>query len=307
MDQINKIVNFLKYCYQGLPVIRELIYIRVCIQGVTKALSANKAIEAIHLFDLELPNHPRHGDPRRLLRYQYQVCSQNGEDGIIQEIFRRVGTTNRVFAEVGVGDGNENNTAFLLSQGWRGFWIDGSNEFLSAVKARRDLRDGCLKWLVSFVSKENGSGPLGQLGVPEEFDLLSIDIDQNTYYIWEGLRGFRPRVVVVEYNPSIPPDIDWKVDYDPNRVWNGTHNYGASLKAFEKLASQLGYSLVGCEFTGNIAFFVRDDLVADRFAPRLPPKTIMNRLVTPLCCEEDIQRRYWTDRGVVDTHRSPRL
>ena len=136
---MNKLLIWLKYCYQTLPVIRELIYTRDCIQRVLNALGDIKSIEAIRLFDLELPNHPRYGDPRRLLRYQYQVCSQNGEDGIIQEIFRRVGTTNRVFAEVGVGDGNENNTAFLLSQGWRGFWIDGSNEFVSAVKARRDL------------------------------------------------------------------------------------------------------------------------------------------------------------------------
>ena len=278
---MNMIIKFLTYCYQSLPVIRELIYIRDCIQRILNALGDIKSIEAFRLFDLELPNHPRYGDPRRLLRYQYQVSSQNGEDGIIQEIFRRVGTTNRIFAEVGVGDGNENNTAFLLSQGWRGFWIDGSNEFVSAVKARRDLRDGCLKWLVSYVSKENAAALFGQLGVPEEFDLLSIDIDQNTYYIWEGLLGFRPRVVVIEYNSSIPAEIDWKVEYDPDRICNGTHNFGASLKALEKLASQRGYSLVGCEFIGANAFFVRDDLVADRFAP---PFTSENHHEPPRYC-----------------------
>ena len=61
--------------------------------------------EAIRLLDIELERHPRYSDPRRLQRYAFQVCSQNGEDGIICEIFRRLGTTDRVFAEVGIGDG----------------------------------------------------------------------------------------------------------------------------------------------------------------------------------------------------------
>jgi len=84
--------------------------------------------------------------------------------------------------------------------------------------------------------------------------------------VWEGLREFRPRVVVLEYNSAIPPDVDWKVRYDSKRTWNGTQNFGASLKAFEILGRQFGYSLVGCELIGANAFFVRDDLVAGKFA-----------------------------------------
>src|SRR5262249_61727003 len=42
---------------------------------------------------------PRHQDPKKLNRYEYKVWSQNGEDGIIAEIFRRIGTTNRYFVE----------------------------------------------------------------------------------------------------------------------------------------------------------------------------------------------------------------
>ena len=165
------------------------------------------------MVDFDLRDHPRYGDPRRLLRYQAQVCSQNGEDGIIHEIFRRIGAGTRIFAEVGVGDGSENNTAFLLSQGWTGFWIDGSSAFIRALENREDLRKDCLKYLVAFATRENISALCEQLGVPKEFDLLSLDVDQNTYYVWEALRGFRPRVVVVEYNSAIPPDVDWKTCY----------------------------------------------------------------------------------------------
>lgn len=215
---------------------------------------------------MELKHHPRYSDPKRLLRYAFQVCSQHGEDGIIHEIFNRIGITNQIFVEVGVGDGCENNTAFLLSSGWKGFWIDGNPMFLKTIEKKSDLADGSIQGLVSFVSRENISASLEQLNVPKDFDLLSLDVDQNTYYIWEGLRGYRPRVVVVEYNASIPPDVNWKAYYNPNRLWDGTHNFGASLKAFELLGHQFGYSLVGSEFIGANAFFVRNDLVEDKFA-----------------------------------------
>lgn len=249
--------------YRRLPIVRELHEIRSRL-GLLQGNST--ALQAIRLLDFELQHHPRYGDPRRLLCYQSQVSSQAAEDGIIHEIFRRIGTITRIFAEVGVGNGCENNTAFLLSQDWTGFWIDGDSGFLKALENREDLQNNCLKYLVGFASRENIAALFEQLGVPQEFDLLSLDIDQNTYYAWEGLRSFRPRVVVVEYNAALPPDVEWKVQYDPNRTWNGTQNFGASLKAFEILGRQLGYSLVGCDFVGVNAFFVRDDLLAGKFA-----------------------------------------
>lgn len=223
-------------------------------------------------------NSPRYQDPKRLLQHAAQVCSQSGEDGILREIFRRVKSTDRIFAEIGVGDGSENNTAFLLSQGWRGFWIDGNDAFLRTIEKRTDLQGGCLRGISAFVTRENIEAIFAQLQIPAQFDLLSLDIDQNTYYLWEGLSSYRPRVVVVEYNASIPPDIEWKVNYAPDRTWDGTHNFGASLKSFELLARRLGYSLVGCDTLGANAFFVRDDIVGDLFAP---PYTAENHYEPP--------------------------
>jgi hypothetical protein len=60
----------------------------------------------------------------RLEGFGFKVYSQCDEDGIIQEIFRRIGTDNRRFIEIGCGDGSENCTAYLLHQGWSGLWID---------------------------------------------------------------------------------------------------------------------------------------------------------------------------------------
>ena len=248
--------------YRSIPGIHELAQIRDRLGSLPQKLGE---LESLRMFEVDMRSNPRFTDPRRLLLYGFQVCSQNQEDGMIHEILNRIGITGKVFAEVGVGDGVENNTAFLLSQGWTGFWIDGNSAMLKMIASRNDLNGGCLRTLVSFVTRENISQLFEQMGVPQEFDLLSLDIDQNTYYLWEGLEKLRPRVVVVEYNGMIPPYLDWKVHYDPKRVCDGTNNYGAGLKALELLGRRLGYSLVGCDFVGVNAFFVRDDLVEDKF------------------------------------------
>src|SRR5262249_53165366 len=80
---------------------------------------------------------PRHADRRRLLRYGYKVYSQNDEDGIIAEIFRRIGAQSRTFVEFGVETGVECNTAKLLVEGWRGLWIESNPASIAAI--RRDF------------------------------------------------------------------------------------------------------------------------------------------------------------------------
>jgi hypothetical protein len=207
----------------------------------------------------------RFKDPKRLLKYRGSLNSQGDEDGIIHEIFRRIGTTNRVFVEIGVGDGTENNTAFLASQGWTGYWIDADPAPLRTLQRHPALQHS-VKFRRAFVTRENIVGILNEMNVPAEFDFLSIDIDYNTYHIWSALSEFRPLAVCVEYNSFLGPSINWVVPYDPEKIWDGSRIFGASLKALELLGAKMGYSLVGCDFSGVNAFFVREDLTADRFA-----------------------------------------
>ena len=258
--------QFFKQIYKKLPVIRELREIKQELVQ-SRIIQTNAAHSAlIRSVDFELSNHPRYADPLRLLRFESQVSSQAGEDGIIHEIFRRIGSTNRIFAEIGVGDGTENNTSFLLSQGWTGFWIDLDDSFIKTIQHRPDLPADCLSYKVASINRENAATLFAELQVPTEPDLLSIDVDQNTLFVWEGLETYRPRVVVIEYNSVIPPDVEWSVNYDPNRSWDGSQNVGSSLKSIELLGSKFGYSLVGCNFTGTNAFLVRSDLVAGKFS-----------------------------------------
>jgi hypothetical protein len=63
----------------------------------------------------EILSTPRYADDRRLLAYGFKAYSQTDEDGIIQEIFRRIGVTTSTFIEIGVGDGLENNTFYMVA------------------------------------------------------------------------------------------------------------------------------------------------------------------------------------------------
>src|SRR5262245_50034126 len=76
----------------------------------------------------------RGSDPRRLLKFGFKVFSQNDEDGIIREIFRRIGTRSRRFLEFGVERGLECNSFFLVQQGWTGAWIEGNKDYVASIE-----------------------------------------------------------------------------------------------------------------------------------------------------------------------------
>ncbi len=243
-----------------LPVLKELKRLR--------AEAEAQGVERVRAHLDRLLAGERYREPGRLPRHEAQVFSQGGEDGAIAEIFRRVGTGSRTFVEIGVGDGLENNTSFLLWQGWSGWWVEGNEAYATAIRGsfRRPLAEGRLHLVQAFVRSDGIGDLFAGHGLPEECDLFSLDIDRNTYWVWAALRPFRPRVAVVEYNASLPPQVDWKVEDRPERTWNGSVYFGASLKALELLGRDLGYSLVGCSLTGGNAYFVRDDLTGDHFA-----------------------------------------
>lgn len=222
-----------------------------------------------------------YADPRRLERSGYKGWSQNDEDGILAEIFRRIGIDHHAFIEFGVGDGCENNSVALLTQGWRGLWVEGDEAHAASIRHNFSplIQASLLHFSHSFVTRENAATIAAAAGLGAGIDLLSIDLDGNDYHVWEALANLNPRVVVVEYNAKFRPPADWVWPYREDNVWNATDAFGASLCAFDRMARSRGYQLVGCNLTGANAFFVRTDLARDRFfepaAPHLlfqPPR-----------------------------------
>jgi hypothetical protein len=209
-----------------------------------------------------LLNNPKYLDEKRLEPYGFKVYSQNDEDGIIQEIFNRIGITSKTFVEFGVEDGSENNTAYLLMQGWKGYWIEGDSTQVAKIKKiyNRAIYNSQLTINNSFITKDNIDA-LISAHFTGEIDLLSIDIDGNDYHVWKNIKCINPRVVIVEYNAKFPPPCSFIMEYDENYCWDCSDKMGMSLQAAVELGESLGYQLVGTNLNGVNAFFVRNDII----------------------------------------------
>jgi hypothetical protein len=212
---------------------------------------------------------PRYADPLRLERFGFRVHCQYDEDGLIAEIFRRIGTTSRTFVEFGAGIGTENCTGFLLMQGWRGLWIEGHKDFpfFATHTWGSEIRRGQLTLRNTFITVDTIDDTIRDGGFSGEIDFLAVDLDGNDYHVLERISAVAPRVICAEYNAVIPPGVFWRMERNDSFVWD-TLDYrtGASLKALETLLDARGYALVGCSIAGVNAFFVRKDLTEGKFA-----------------------------------------
>ncbi len=221
-------------------------------------------------------------EPPDLTAFELRVFSQNGEDGVLAEILRRTGVAGGGFVEFGVHDGIEGNTVFLAQVlGWAGVYLEADAGAYAALE-RRWAGSERVRTVHAAVEPDTVEALFAAAGVPEEPDVLSIDVDGNDYWIWRALAGYRPRVVVIEYNGALDPRARRAMPYAPGFRWDHTSGYGASLGALEDLGAQKGYRLVHTELTGVNAFFVREDLASGLPAGDAVPRRSANHALLGL-------------------------
>jgi len=215
----------------------------------------------------ELIKKKKYSDEKNLINYGFKVYSQADEDGIINEILNRIDVTKKTFIELGVQDGKECNTLYLLKSGWKGLWVDDSTNLNEFDKSFSKFLKKNLIFEKKRVTKNNINSLIEKnknfLG--ETIDVLSIDLSKNTYHILESIEACEPKLIITEYNAKLRDKIEWECQYDEQGDWDGSDNFGASLKSFENMLSKKGYSLVGCNITGVNAFFIRKDLINEKF------------------------------------------
>ncbi|KAG7380395.1 hypothetical protein PHYPSEUDO_007250 [Phytophthora pseudosyringae] len=193
-----------------------------------------------------------------LWRHEWGIYSQNGEDGVLRKIFQHIGTKDKSYVEFGTENGQECNTRLLRQiHGWKGLLMDSRYE------------DDSIELHREFITRDNLMPLLAekyQRLVPQDLDLLSIDVDFNDFWLLSAvdLTRVSPRVVIVEVNSHISPSEARTVQYDASEDGSGgwdrlSSYFGGSVAAFHRWGSLNGYSLVYCESHGVNCFLVRND------------------------------------------------
>jgi hypothetical protein len=215
-------------------------------------------------YQAALPNHTYH-------KYCKNIYSQNGEDGILEQLLKELGIKSGTFCEFGAANGIESSNTYNL--------IKNYNFSGVAIELDRLSYEKCLKNYAVFSNvrvyhgavlyndaHNNLNAWLKRGKLPYDLDLLSIDIDYDDYYVWENLTEFMPKIVIVETNSyrdpiyeELPGKSSKEYNIDLLRQWHAPRvAQGCSFISAVKLGLQKGYIPVA--YTGNITF-VRRDLV----------------------------------------------
>jgi hypothetical protein len=165
----------------------------------------------------------------------HNMTSQHGEDGVIEKIFQIIKPMNKFCVEFGAMNGIiwSNTYNLIMNHDWQSVQIEMRLDFFNdLVKTYATKPVTCLH---TNITPNNLDEVLTQNNVPQNLDLMSIDVDGIDYEIFESMKLFRPQVVLIEC--------------DPARI---------SLASVAVLANEKGYELVAV--TGVNAILVQKEI-----------------------------------------------
>jgi FkbM family methyltransferase len=187
----------------------------------------------------------------------YKDYSQSGEQTILINTFDLIpASSERWCVEFGAWDGKHfSNTYNLIShKNWNGVLIESDSAKFELLKStfQQNAKTILLNKTVNFEGPDSLDKILVSTPIPHDFDLLSIDVDGNDWHIWESIEEYRPKIVVIDFNPSIPSDIEFVQPKDLSI------NQGTSLLYIVNHAKAKGYELFNT--TKRNAFFIHKAL-----------------------------------------------
>jgi len=190
-----------------------------------------------------------------LLEHRRNAYSQSGEDGITETILETLPHNDKWCVEFGAWDGLylTNTRNLIESKGYSAILIESDKNKFQSLQRNYSHRENVItvNKFVGFTEGDNLDRILAPTAIPSDFDVLSIDIDGNDYHVWKVISKYRPKVVVIEFNPTIPSHIRFVQAADPSI------NQGASLLSLVELGKEKSYELVSV-LPFN-AFFVRQE------------------------------------------------
>jgi hypothetical protein len=222
--------------------------------------------------------------------------SEFEEDGHLLYLLTLAGSTSRTVVEISSQDGRVcMATNLLVHHRWRGFLFDGDPVFVA--EGRRFFASHPATCAVppvmraEWFTRDNVNQVLASAGVPDDVDVLSLDIDGNDLYLWNAMT-IRPRILICEFNNAVPNELALTIPYQPDFSFTALPAdqamfRSASLAAYIAISRRKGYRLVGMNALGFNAIFLRDDVLAAEM-PEIPASVLDN-----IPGAEEMRRRWW--------------
>jgi hypothetical protein len=221
--------------------------------------------------------HARKIDLKQPATWEFCGFSQNGEDGILDVLRKRLIKSNRYFIEIGSADGIENNSAWLVfAEKYHGIMVEGNPRLFERMKRMVADYNYGTECLCMFVTTDTVR-ELKSIALHFDPDIFSLDIDGNDYYIAKTIleAGFRPKIFVVEYNSTFGPDRSVTIPYRDEFVYTKAHPshlyYGVSISGWRKFFGDNGYHFVTVDRNGINGFFVDADSFDHAFLSAIRP------------------------------------
>lgn len=192
----------------------------------------------------------------KLSDYQKNIYSQNGEDGIIEKIISLLPAADKWCVEFGAWDGTYLSNSFNLieNHGYSAVLIEPDRGKFLKLHRKNHTKENIvvLNKLVGFEKNNGLDFILADTVIPKNFDFLSIDVDGNDFHIWKNISEYHPKIVCIEYNPTIPTEIEFIQPADLSI------SQGSSLSSLVTLSKEKNYELIAV--TSCNAIFVTAEL-----------------------------------------------
>ena len=181
--------------------------------------------------------------------HSYKIFNQseNGEDGIIELIFKKINISIGTYLEIGgLGGIHNSNTFMLFKNNWKGIYIE-SNRYIFKDLLINFKKHSKNITLINESIEITGNNTIDNIinlsqNLKKDIDFASINFNGLEYDIFESLNQILPKVICFKFNSLINPVYDKEL--------NDKDDIRKNLNYWKKLCDEKDYFIIA--YTGYL-------------------------------------------------------
>jgi hypothetical protein len=197
-------------------------------------------------------------DIQRRLEFR-RLTGHSGDEHIVLKYLGSLPASSKYCVDIAAQDGvMGSQTLRLFQEGWSGLAVEFDGNMFAALSRMYQSFEG-VSLVRAKVVPQNVVAILQAARCPRDFGFLSLDIDSYDYFLLDQiLAAFRPRVICVEINETVPPPLKFTVTFSEDHQWSGDHFQGQSICKCYELCVKYDYAIVELHY--NNLFLVPAEL-----------------------------------------------